>query len=664
MRARSAVFCALVVFAACGGELPGDFIPPDAAPDAAPPARVPVMRIHSWPGQGLQLDVEEPDSIAAETPGGQPTAWLETAGGLRIDAVVAPAAVTTGLTAIVVLPSTDPTIHAARVAAADALLRALPPTERAALFVAREHAELLADLEVRRAHARDRLAALAPEAGTSATIPLREVRELLADAQSSHGDLGRTAIVIGDTGVDDPPEVRRVVQVLTMPVDASPGAAATAVVAQLLARRSHIVRIGACPTFAENTPFILHLGTGFADELYAPAVMDQVQAEPCVAAEAAADRYPYPSEIDVTFTPAERAIYDQAFAASDENVTFTTSVKLGVGTAITATGHLRGQGTLFCARKSLNLALDGPRRRLMPEVAASRFFLISMCQDDYYFGQVFGDRLLAKLDLFAPHTRFVKLKVDGVNQGIYLLMDQPDNSIHDNNLGLFSVLRRRYDIDNQPAEVKYPSDPEEAAQIAARFETLGDLAMTGPVETLDADLAARVDLDAYYRIIATYSLLQNGDYIDEFFFYGSSEAGGEHYRAMGWDTDDLFSPCHGGGGRGIVDRCGLTYCAEAELDHALLRSGATYNRFLTGLDDVLTQLTPTVMAATMAQVKAELWVALDDDETAAGMTEFGPLTLATARSTIAQRMDLMLTNAANDHAALLARRATCPLSPP
>jgi hypothetical protein len=658
-----AVLTAILVLSACGGELSIDLPPPDAAPDAAPPPVVPVVRVLSWPGAGLQLAVEAPEEVVAESGGQPPEAWIEGPTGERIDAVAAPAGVSAGLTAVVVLPSADPTIHAARLAAADALLRALPPEERVALFAVRDHAELLAELALPHDHARERLAALAPGPAHSALVGLREVRELLVAAQSSYGALGRTAIVVGDTGADDPPEVLRVVAVLTMPVDERPDAAAAATVAQLVARRARIFRIGACPGFIENAPFTLHLGRGYARDLYAPAVMDHVAGEPCAAADAAADRYPYPAEIDLTFTPEERTIFDQVYAASNENMPFRTSVKLGTGGSIAATAHLRGSGTLFCQRKSLNVQLDGPRRRLMPGVAADRFFLISMCQDDYYFTQVFTDRLLTSLDLFSPHVRYVKLRIDGVNRGLYVLMDQPDNAIRDNALGIVSVIRRRYDIDNQPAEVKYPDDPMEAAATAARFETLGDRARYGPLENLDADLAARIDLDRYVRMLALYSLVQNGDYIDEPFFAGSLEAGAEYYHAKAWDTDDVFSLCHGGGGRAIMDRCGLSYCAEAELDYALLRSPATYERFLAALDDVLARITPAYMTATLDDVKAELWSVLDDDETATALVEIGSPNLMAARNAIAARMTAILDTARANHASLITRTGMCPRMP-
>jgi hypothetical protein len=338
-------------------------------------------------------------------------------------------------------------------------------------------------------------------------------------------------------------------------------------------------------------------------------------------------------------------------------------VKLGVGAPMAAMGHLRGQGTLNCARKSFAVELDGPRRRLMPDVGVNNFFLISMCLDEHYFGQMFGNRLLNGLDLFMPRMRYVKLKIDGVNRGVYLLMEQADNSLRDNLLSIAAVVRRRYDIDNQPAEVKYPDDPVVAAEVKARFEAIGDRARFGAVENLDADLDAIVDLDHYTRLLASFSLLQNGDYIDEFFFYASTERGAEHYRAMAWDTDDLFSPCHGGGGRGIMDRCGLAYCAEAELDYALLRSPATYNRFLRGLDDILASVTPAVMQAAMAQVRTELFAVLDDEETARALQEIGSPSLAQAQAAIDNRMTAMLAQGANNHASLSTRRAACPLTP-
>lgn len=655
----------LAALAACGDV---DEIVPvaiDAGIDAPPPPPpvVPVVRAVGWPGGGLQLVVEPPGRQAGAP---LPAAWLELPGGARVDAEVAAIPPAPGATAVLLVPSAEPAEHAARLAVAAALVTALPEGERVAVYVAGEHAVLLADLGVMRERALEQLAAIPAAAVGASGVQFREVRDALADLESARGVLERTAVVVGGPAVEDAPEVPRPVHALAVGVDGEPAAAASAAVAAIVARRGLRIRLGACPGLATDAPFTLHVGDGVAAQV-APEAPEHLAAVGCDARAAAEDRFPYPSEIALTFTPAERAIFDQRWSSQSEEV-FRTSVRLGDGTAITADAHLHGQGTLTCQRKSLAIQLDGARRPLMPGVDSDRFFLISMCQDERYFGQAVGDRLLSRLGLFAPRLRYVVLRLDGVNRGLYLMMEQPERALRDQSLATATVIRRRYDIDNQPAEAKYPEDPAEAAAAVARFDQIGELARNGPLAGLDAALDARVDLDDYTRLLAAYSVMSNGDYIDEAFFHASTEGGVEYYRAMGWDTDDLFQTCHGGGGRAISDRCNLTFCAEAKLDYALVRSPATYNRYLRGLDTVLARLTPAATAAVLDEVKRELWAVLTSDETAAALTEMvsenpGARTLAGARADIEAHMATRLDAARARHELLVARRATCSPTP-
>ena len=51
------------------------------------------------------------------------------------------------------------------------------------------------------------------------------------------------------------------------------------------------------------------------------------------------------------------------------------------------------------------------------------------------------------------------------------------------------------------------------------------------------------------RWVAANTLLRNGDYIDEVFFYGTLEKGGgskqePRLHMMGWDYDTVLKPCH------------------------------------------------------------------------------------------------------------------------
>jgi hypothetical protein len=640
---------ALLSLLACGDNVAA---PAGAADGGAPPdlAGATIMRVLSWPGGGVQLLVElEP---------GSGEAWIETEGD-RVSALIEPAGLSSGVTAVVVVPAAEEEEHAGRLAAASALIDALPEGERIAVLVARDRPVLVAELSADRAHARAQIAALLPEPGRSAIPLMDELRAEVADLESAFTAPGRALVIIGEEIDETPAGIQRPVQTLSLAATAD----ADAVVTELRDRRAAIARVGACPGLAEEQPFTLRLGETAA-RLPGPKPMAHLANERCEPGAAAADAFPFPDEIDLTFTAAERAIFDQRIAETSEEP-FRTSVALGAGTPLPAEAHLRGASSLACERKSFSVTLDGPRRRLMPELATDRFFLISMCLDTRYFGQVFGDRLLAGMGLFASRMRYVRLRIDGVNQGVYLVLHQPERALRDSSLAIASVVRRRYDIDLEPAEVKFPSDPVEAEEARLRFEALGDLALSEPPARLETALDARLELDGYLRMLALYSLLENGDYIDEAFFASSREAAAERYRVMGWDTDDLFSLCHGGGGRGIEDECGVAYCAEAELDHALVRSPAVYARYLDQLAALMADLSPERLRATMDGVKADLWAVLADDETAAALIEMvsenpEAATVAGARADIEAAMEAVLARIESRRASLEASLATCP----
>ncbi len=649
---RAFSLAALLSALACGDNLGAAGGAHDAGGDAGADRAVPtVVRVLPWPGGGLQVLVElAPD-------GGAPEAWIETERDPHLAAEVAPGGLAVGITAILIVPAANESEHAARLAAAGALIDLLPAGERVAVLVARDEPVLLAELSADRAHARAQIAGLPPEEGRSALPLMGEVRAEIADLESKYSAPARSLVVVGEEVAETPPGVQRPVETLLA------GGDAAALLSAMATRRDAIVRIGACPGLAEDEPFVLHVGDA-AVTLPGPEPMAHLAGQPCDAAAAAADDFPYPDEIDLTFTAAERAIFDERIAGTSVEP-FRTSVALGDGSPIPAEAHLHGKGSLNCERKSFAVTLDGPRRRLTRELATDRFFLISMCLDTRYFGQVFGDRLLAGMGLFPPRMRYVRLRIDGVNQGVYLMLHQPERALRDPSLGTASVVRRRYDILLQPAEVKYPTDPVEAEEARLRFEALGDLALEEPPATLEAALDERLELDSYLGMLALYSLLENGDYIDEAYFASSIEAGAERYRAMGWDTDDLFSPCHGGGGLGIEDECGVAYCAEAELDHSLVRSPAVYARYLDRLGAVMTDVSPGLLQATMDEVRTDLWHVLDSDETAAALIEMvaenpDAATVAGARADISGAMDAVLAEIESRRASLADLLAACP----
>jgi hypothetical protein len=110
------------------------------------------------------------------------------------------------------------------------------------------------------------------------------------------------------------------------------------------------------------------------------------------------------------------------------------------------------------------------------------------------------------------------------------------------------------------AELECPNvdTPEEAVELLAELHELSALVETTAPDLLLGVLSSRFDFDNYLRWIAFNSIVCNGDYVDETFFYGSNELIGDGgvvlcFRNLGWDHDDLDSACHFGGAYALVE---------------------------------------------------------------------------------------------------------------
>ena len=95
-----------------------------------------------------------------------------------------------------------------------------------------------------------------------------------------------------------------------------------------------------------------------------------------------------------------------------------------------------------------------------------------------------------------------------------------------------------------------------------------------------------------------------------------------YFRHIGWDSDDLFHNCHHNGQFAYADEAGLLYCAESDLDRALLVSDEVYARFVDVLDDMMRERLPEeAVFALLDQTRAELFAQLQDDAVCGAMVE-------------------------------------------
>jgi hypothetical protein len=335
---------------------------------------------------------------------------------------------------------------------------------------------------------------------------------------------------------------------------------------------------------------------------------------------------PQPMRFEISFTDAERALFDRLADDRNSAAVWTGSIMLEGDVAATAfEGSFRGRSSLGCERKSLSANLDGnDARHAMPNSGTDEFFLISMCLDDRYVNQLTADQLLSEFDLWEVGFATAELRIDGESRGVYLFVEEIDQELRNDRSGLRAVIRRRTDIDNKPADVEYAFDDEDAAR--SRYEDfLSGLDGLSGQSLLDA-LSDQLNLEQYLRWVALMTLLGNGDYIDEVFFIAEASVDEAHqvtdyYTIHAWDPDDLFSECHHNSRFAIDDPNGLLYCTESILDHLIFADSDVYSMYVDILDELIAELTVERFSASAYATRDELLEWFEDDDVRAAMVE-------------------------------------------
>jgi hypothetical protein len=577
-----------------------------------------VLSVRPWTGGGVQIALElRAGGSPIDGVDAVPMARVDPDGGLLAVAVGA-GRVTSGLTVLLLVPSEDQATHEGALMVAHELVDALPEGERIALVVANSAGTLLADLTDRRPHLHERLDALTPRAAGVVAILEAQTRLSLEGVGGPWGPLSREVLLV-DGGTSGPD-----------------------LAAALAARRAATVLVGLCPAGGAPAQITLSVGET-ACTLAAPAADPDFASIPCDQAAAAADSWPWPDRIAFTLTESELATHGAYHAALDKT-DFPLHVSLGDSAPILADAHFRGQSSLDCARKSYTVNLSGPEaRRLAPGAANDEFYLISLCLDDAYFRQLFANAYYRKVGLFPLDYRLVELTINGESRGVYMLLEKPDETLPGDHLALEAVIRRRFDPEDKPEDVKFPADPVAAEAALSAYKEITALVETEPAGSLGGALDRRVDLDRHLLYLAFQTVMKNGDYVDEAYFYGLRE--GEdpdaplYFRPMGWDSDDLFSVCHHQGKFETPDPNGVAYCVEGDLELSIYADEDVYERFADHVERLLTvDLTPEIVATRVGAVRDELFGVLSHDGACAAMVEVGAEDCAALHAHMEARM--------------------------
>jgi len=287
----------------------------------------------------------------------------------------------------------------------------------------------------------------------------------------------------------------------------------------------------------------------------------------------------------------------------------------------------RGKSALRYQRKSfavvLKEALAIPGRNDFEIANLRRFKLIAMAMDYTYIENRIGLGILETQGIMPLFFRFVELKINGETQGIYLLMEDPEEYYLE--LGSEFILRRGYYNSFADAEYSpsYPGIPRESYE--TRFMEIYTSLPELQGEALFDALNERLNLEQYFRKMGIDYLLQNGDYTDEVYLYALIHQDKPRFSIIPWDYDDLFRSYphevgltwgtgnllgdrHYATHQDILDEIGekMIFSIEDDLDYTIAMDSFLYAAYENTLAQMIEEMDLEDIDALFEEVKAEL----------------------------------------------------------
>jgi hypothetical protein len=260
--------------------------------------------------------------------------------------------------------------------------------------------------------------------------------------------------------------------------------------------------------------------------------------------------------------------------------------------------RVRGSSSGEVARKSLSLRLFSSQH-FRDDIRLRRFLLINLYSDRTGFENRWCFNLLADLGLYPGYHELAKVEFNGESQGTYMLLERAEDAIRRTHPDTVSVLRRR----TEHFELQYQEPGTDAWQpvrsLAACHTT------DGFVEQLRC-YERTLDLDLYLQWLAFNSLVENGDSVDELFYYERREDPQVpgRLRIMAWDFDDIQeAPAH----PESVHPDPLMWAAEGELEQQIISNPVLYARYAEALRRLLEErLTEQRLTGALGSVQQTL----------------------------------------------------------
>ena len=270
--------------------------------------------------------------------------------------------------------------------------------------------------------------------------------------------------------------------------------------------------------------------------------------------------------------------------------------------------HTRGKSTLQLRRKSFSVDLDKEASLYNSAVIHTfkKFYAICLSMDKFYFRNRISFEMLKEIGLFDLFFTYSELEINDQNEGIYLLVERPQDWALKKNKSP-CIIRRGFNNKIDKIRPGKKIEKTETQNHRRQFSQIYKSLNKYEGQALYRALSQWIDLDMYMKWLAFNFFIRNGDYTDEVYFFVDPVTG--RYKIIPWDYDDVFAsqPHEGKEARSRNIGQTLIFSSEDKLDLKIASDPFLYQKYKDLLSEVLNVLTPEKIKSVFERTYAELY---------------------------------------------------------
>jgi len=294
--------------------------------------------------------------------------------------------------------------------------------------------------------------------------------------------------------------------------------------------------------------------------------------------------------------------------------------------------HLRGNTTLHYERKSYSVTLNDAIQFNSEGniVKLDAFYLVSLTMDRNYFRNRLAFDLLKQLELFSLYYHYAEVRINNVSQGIYLLLQRPQDWAKKMQDSPY-IVRRGRDLRIKKEQNKKTTTKEDIKKYRKMYYAIYKTTKKKSGEELYQALSQLMDFEQYATWLGFNYFIKNGDYADELYHY--IDPGSLKFKIIPWDYDDIFStqPHEGFKLRNRrLDTSLLIFSSEDPLDIKIAKDPFLYEKYQEILLGLLTELTEEEIKSIMDKIYLDLAPLFHDPDIITAVSKDGYKTNLTA----------------------------------